>query len=36
MSWTGAIWKERINENFEKIDGVVSRKWINEKEKILW
>ena len=36
MSWAVAIWKERINGNFEEVDGVVPSKWVNEKEKILW
>ena len=36
MSWTVAIWKERINRNLEEVDGVVPNKWVNEEEKILW
>ena len=29
MSWVVAIWKERINGNFEEVNGVVPSKWIN-------
>ena len=32
MSWEVSIWKERINGNFEEIDGVAPSKWVNEKE----
>ena len=36
MSWAVATWKERINGNLEEVDSVVSSKWVNKEEKILW